>query len=172
MPRAASTVSPQIRASPPRSRFRCFGTMRSPARSLSPSSPPRSRSTRRSGSSCPSSRPAPPRSPKTSKPGRTIASGDSGFLAQAGDHRLAQHIVAAGVGIGRQPLQLSFLLALAVALPGFQHFLVLDRLRLDELPRDRATLPPVADRKRVVKGKSVSERVDLVGRRINQNKQQ
>src|SRR3546814_17375384 len=48
----------------------------------------------------------------------TIASGDSGFLAQAGDHRLAQHIVAAGVGIGRQPLQLSFLLALAVALLG------------------------------------------------------
>src|SRR3546814_1263709 len=114
--------------------------MRSPARSLSPSSPPRSRSTRRSGSSCPSSRPAPPRSPKTSKLGRTIASGDSGFLAQAGDHRLAQHIVAAGVGIGRQPLQLSFLLALAVPLLGFQPFLVLDRLRLDELPRDRWTV--------------------------------
>src|SRR3546814_3484581 len=71
----------------------------------------------------------------------TIASGDSGFLAQAGDHRLAQHIVAAGVGIGRQPLQLSFLLALAVALLGFPHFLVLDRLRLDELPRDSATRP-------------------------------
>src|SRR3546814_3860173 len=46
-------------------------------------------------------------------------------------------------------LQLSFLLALAVALLGFQHFLVLDRLRLDELPRDRATLPLVAVEQRL-----------------------